>query len=280
MQGKGYAARPNRTDAGIVKICDLFSFSPTESEKEQHKGDDITPALLRIIKPLLKRRLKVAILARANWVPWYVNCRVLARDGVIGLTDYLLHIRNYLPDDDRESVTISTVHQYKGLESSAIVVLDAIARRYPLIHPNWVFNRVFGDTVDGVEAEERRLFYVAATRAKDCLILLTDSLQSSPYVDELQRRTGIPTMDWARLSPLPSHTAPRVEVRVANSYAVKEQLRAQQYTYDGSMKLWKRSFVASNFSADSLRDQPWAKGGVKVEVYDDSGRLLESWIAV
>jgi DNA helicase-4 len=44
-----------------------------------------------------------------------------------------------------------------------VIVLDAVKRSYPLIHPNWVFLRVFGDSIDSIEDEERRLFYVATT---------------------------------------------------------------------------------------------------------------------
>src|SRR4029450_9187279 len=40
-------------------------------------------------------------------------------------------------EPDRGRVTISTTHKYKGLEQSAVIVLDALDRSYPLIHTTW-----------------------------------------------------------------------------------------------------------------------------------------------
>jgi DNA helicase II / ATP-dependent DNA helicase PcrA len=59
-----------------------------------------------------------------------------------------------------EAVTLSTVHQAKGLEWSAVFLLSLVEGRFPLPA------REPGDL-----DEERRLFYVAATRARDELYL-------------------------------------------------------------------------------------------------------------
>ncbi|MBD2281236.1 MAG: hypothetical protein HEQ13_04075 [Dolichospermum sp. DEX189] len=50
------------------------------------------------------------------------------------------------------------------------IILDAIPRCYPLIHPDLMFTRVFGDSIESVVNEERRLFYVALTRAVETLL--------------------------------------------------------------------------------------------------------------
>ena len=64
--------------------------------------------------------------------------------------------------DDEESIHLSTVHQAKGLE-------------YPVVFILWLAEGLFPSArslnEDGGEAEERRLFYVATTRAKDELYL-------------------------------------------------------------------------------------------------------------
>lgn len=52
--------------------------------------------------------------------------------------------------------------------------MDAVARSYPLIHPDWVFSRVLGDSLEKIICEERRLLYVAMTRAAEKLVITTD----------------------------------------------------------------------------------------------------------
>jgi len=65
-----------------------------------------------------------------------------------------------------------TAHQSKGLEANVVIVLEATNRRFPLIHPDYQLFEIFGDTLGGIEDEERRLFYVACTRTKSDLYLL------------------------------------------------------------------------------------------------------------
>jgi DNA helicase II / ATP-dependent DNA helicase PcrA len=60
-------------------------------------------------------------------------------------------------------VRLSTIHQAKGLEWPVVLILWAAEGMFPSA-------RAMKDNEDG-EAEERRLFYVAVTRAKDELVL-------------------------------------------------------------------------------------------------------------
>jgi DNA helicase-2/ATP-dependent DNA helicase PcrA len=64
---------------------------------------------------------------------------------------------------DDERLVLSSVHQAKGLEWRAVFVIGLVEDRFP--------NFRAGKTPEGLE-EERRLFYVAATRAKDELVLV------------------------------------------------------------------------------------------------------------
>jgi len=89
---------------------------------------------------------------------------------------------------DRNAVRLSTVHQAKGLEWPVVIVIWATEGMFPS-------SRSMNESDEG-EAEERRLFYVAATRAKDELVLCTPEVrrmrdggimycQPSHFVDEL-----------------------------------------------------------------------------------------------
>ena len=74
------------------------------------------------------------------------------------------------PDDDR--VVLSSVHQAKGLEWSRVVVMGLSEGRFPSYRST--------ATDEGLE-EERRLFYVAATRAKNELALVYPMLARDRY---------------------------------------------------------------------------------------------------
>jgi DNA helicase-2/ATP-dependent DNA helicase PcrA len=73
-------------------------------------------------------------------------------------------------DDDR--VVLSTVHQAKGLEWSRVLVIGLSEGRFPSYRS--------AGTAEGLE-EERRLFYVAATRAKNELALTYPMLARDRY---------------------------------------------------------------------------------------------------
>lgn len=91
-----------------------------------------------------------------------------------GKGGYIELIRSLFPKSVSDRITISTAHSYKGLEKPTVIVMDAVARSYPLIHPDWVFSRVLGDSLEKIICEERRLLYVAMTRAAEKLVITTD----------------------------------------------------------------------------------------------------------
>jgi ATP-dependent DNA helicase UvrD/PcrA len=80
---------------------------------------------------------------------------------------------------DKEAVNLSSVHQAKGLEFHAVFVIWLTDGMFPS-------NRSL-DTRDALE-EERRLFYVAITRARDELYLTYPQMRlSGGYGDVFQR---------------------------------------------------------------------------------------------
>jgi DNA helicase-2/ATP-dependent DNA helicase PcrA len=71
-------------------------------------------------------------------------------------------------------VHLATVHRVKGREWSRVVVFGADAGLFP--------HRLSADV-----EEERRIFHVAITRAKEQAVVLADAAGPSPFVDELRR---------------------------------------------------------------------------------------------
>lgn len=274
MLGLGVAGRPGETAAaGEVLAAWMDQFQPRALEQGRHGGDEITPALLRITRNLLDRNFEVVILSRRNGLPWYVQYADGLNRGADALPRFLAHLRSFLPEEDRRRVTISTVHKYKGLEREAVILADAVERSFPLIHPHWVFLRIFGDSIESIEKEERRLFYVALTRARSSLTILTDALQQSPFFVDIGKRRPLASVKWDTLPTPASLDGARLEVRVFDAYAVREELKRLGYSFDRTERCWCRAIPEQAFSLEQLASQPWASGR-RVEVRSETGDLL------
>ncbi len=87
----------------------------------------------------------------------------------------------------RDAIRLTTVHQAKGLEWKAVFVLW-------MVHGMFPSSRAAEEP--GMMAEERRLFYVAVTRAKDYLWLCSPQMRRtaggdiqlcpvSPFIEEI-----------------------------------------------------------------------------------------------
>ncbi len=270
MHGRGQEAQAKRSNWGEVMVADLDGFLRSGPEETMHGNDWITPATLRLVWRFLCDEKDVVLLCRTNYVPWYVS-----GEANRSLTGFLDHVRTFLPEDVRERITASTTHRYKGLERQSVIVLDAIERNYPLIHPNWVFQRVFGDHIGGLEAEERRLFYVAMTRAMDSLVLVTEKGRKSPFLKGIEQARKLTPVVWKDLAPVQGLGERLVEVRVPGAYEVKEELKRHGFAWNAPGKYWYRCESATSFSLDTLCQEPWAQPGTRVEVYDDGGEFIE-----
>ncbi|MFN8520753.1 MAG: UvrD-helicase domain-containing protein [Chloroflexota bacterium] len=274
MFGRGNPARTDRAQAGHVSQCDLGRFIPSVVEQSRHQGDHITPAVLRLTHRSLSQGHEVVLLSRTNSVPWYVHREHGGDPTARALQGFVERIRGFLPDEDRDRVTASTVHRYKGRERSSVILLDAIAGSYPLVHPAWLFLRVFGDHLDGVVDEERRLLYVAITRARESLMVVTDSARPSPFLAEVGAHLALETVDWSNVPPPPSLDGQRVDVCVFDAYEVRDLLKDRGFRWDGVRRCWHRLYPAEGFEPDSLRNEPWMQSKATVKVHSEDGTLL------
>jgi DNA helicase-2/ATP-dependent DNA helicase PcrA len=75
-----------------------------------------------------------------------------------------LHAQELKPGQEDRRITVSTIHRAKGTEAGLVVLLACEEQ----LLPSW---RALNAPDPEQLAEERRLFYVACTRAKDRLVI-------------------------------------------------------------------------------------------------------------
>ena len=114
--------------------------------------------------------------------------------------------------DNQETLTLTTIHQAKGLEWDAVIVIGLTEGLFP--HQRSL------ETEDQVE-EERRLFYVAMTRAKRHL-LITAPLISSSYFKGASQRSRF-------ISELPDGSINKVIHKLDNHSLITRRSNTQFY---------------------------------------------------
>lgn len=117
-------------------------------------------------------------------------------DSISSFVDAMLALRAKRKWDEHNAdkqpvVTLSTMHSAKGQEYDHVIIIDAVkdlmpgdpSKPLPFWHASWQDH----------EEEERRLFYVAATRARRDLRIVVNGLNSSgqqapsPFIHEMLR---------------------------------------------------------------------------------------------
>ncbi|MCI2425241.1 ATP-dependent helicase [Candidatus Acetothermia bacterium] len=132
------------------------------------KRDDLQ-AMQNLAKlfALIERFKEIAKYDRVPWFIDYLNALIEAGDNpAVGEADW-----------DEDAVSLLTIHQAKGLEFTHVFLVGLVSGRFPSRHrrdPLSLPDELIKDilpTADFHQQEERRLFYVAMTRAKKSLYL-------------------------------------------------------------------------------------------------------------
>ena len=111
---------------------------------------------------------------------------------------------------DNLEVTFRTVHGSKGLEADHVLVPRMVTGRFGFpstIADDPVLDLVMSEADQFPHGEERRLFYVALTRARKSVTLMTVQGQESPFVTELVAAGHLadsPLSSAAQVAPCPT----------------------------------------------------------------------------
>jgi DNA helicase-2/ATP-dependent DNA helicase PcrA len=148
-----------------------------------------------------------------------------------------VHIVNYAQgtyegfDGERDfelnAVDLTTVHSAKGLEWPVVFIPSLTANRFPTTRTgeaqNWLVPRTLfdADRYEGSDADERRLFYVALTRARDWLSIsrhervTVKAVGESRYYGELVEHE----VDPATITPPPIESVGAAEDTIELTYS-------------------------------------------------------------
>ena len=84
-------------------------------------------------------------------------------------------------------VRVMTMHKSKGLEAEVVIILEADEGVIPKLHPDTLLYGMFGETLAVALDDQKRLFYVAMTRAKRRLYIIHDGSSGAGFVKYLGR---------------------------------------------------------------------------------------------
>jgi len=280
MSGLGSLARASETaGVGSVRIYVIDAFEAQKVERKRHGSDPQVPLLLRMIQELLsKKRQHITVLSRTHMLAEPINASAdNERTSKIRILQEELH--RYLPKWAHGYVHVSTVHSYKGMESDFVIIVDALEQRYPLIHPDWILTRIFGNSIEEVIEDERRLFYVGVTRAKAHLVVLTQIGAATPFLS-YNPIPGDPVYlrsvgQLNRLAPL-KRRSEKMTVHVGTKptqfeaiEAIKSALVRAGYRYSNPTKTWNKTFQTE--ALKNIIAEEWIPlaSGVHIEIFDE-----------
>jgi len=286
MEGCGEPARSRpRPPKGEVILADIAQLRPASVERHHWQGDTITPAVRRIMHGPLNTGQSIAILARQRYLPYQVCMPEGGRYPKEDLSRLGVLVREGITDAEREQVHVGTAHAYKGREADVVILLDAVERRFPKLHPDWVFGRVFGDTPATLFEEERRLFYVACTRAISRLVILTERGRESPFLDEM--RGHVKPLDWDSYQPFCRGDGDWIilvgnvsNTNGAPTKARKQTLKQRGYEFSGGEWPHWRNSIPRKYELDwiveNLPRAPWFRGpdGLEIRICTSDGTIV------
>jgi DNA helicase-2/ATP-dependent DNA helicase PcrA len=111
-------------------------------------------------------------------------------------------------DPDEDAVSVLTVHKAKGLEFPVVFLVSCVEQKFPVKRrsdPLELPAELVEDGLGGVDAhlhEERRLFYVGMTRAKEELMLTSAADYGTARIRKLSRFV-VEALDLASPAPTP-----------------------------------------------------------------------------
>ena len=200
--GVGVTLRLEQTFRCPQALCDISSLFIQKNPKQLKKNVRSTVSNVKepvaIIKVDDPTKIRSAVCKRIEDIATTTAGPGKAKVYVLGRynTD-----RQYVPttyDATRVTVEFMTVHSAKGLEADHVILpkMTSETLGFPCrMGDDPILQLAMPDGDSFENSEERRLFYVALTRAKFSVTLITVSRKESPFVAELAKDHGLTVLN-------------------------------------------------------------------------------------
>ena len=157
------------------KYVDLKRYSSKiESFIEKFKDYNMEKSFVIIIEKVVEEFFDEVILSEYHYLQEFIReaNRYYEKNGYMTLTEYLDYIQYFKDTGKSDKVQIMTMHASKGLEYKNVFVVN-LHEKYPMLNKA-NYEKLDKNDLAGIQVieEERRLLYVAMTRAKERLFLL------------------------------------------------------------------------------------------------------------
>ena len=169
------------------KYGDLKRYSSKiESFIEKFKDYNMEKSFVIIIEKVVEEFFDEVILSEYHYLQEFIReaNRYYEKNGYMTLNEYLDYIQYFKDTGKTDKVQIMTMHASKGLEYKNVFVVN-LHEKYPMLNKA-NYEKLDKNDLAGIQVieEERRLLYVAMTRAKERLFVLGSS--DNMFIKELK----------------------------------------------------------------------------------------------
>lgn len=169
------------------KYVDLKRYSSKiESFIEKFKDYNMEKSFVIIIEKVVEEFFDEVILSEYHYLQEFIReaNRYYEKNGYMTLSEYLDYIQYFKDTGKSDKVQIMTMHASKGLEYKNVFVVN-LHEKYPMLNKA-NYEKLDKNDLAGIQVieEERRLLYVAMTRAKERLFVLGSS--DNMFIKELK----------------------------------------------------------------------------------------------
>lgn len=198
--GKASTLKLERTFRCPQSLCDISSGfvqkNPNQIQKRVSSAKKNIANPIQIISVDSEEKIYSAVANRLNEI---ANTTIPNKKISILLLGRYNHERNYMPTskDSRLSVQFLTVHSSKGLEADHVIIpkVTSDLLGFPSrVEDDPVLKLAMPEESLYPHSEERRLFYVGLTRAKETVTLITVNGRESPFIIEMIEEYKIPLL--------------------------------------------------------------------------------------
>ena len=191
----------HRNSAELQEIVEPFITANPEQYKKHIRSEIHQEKPVRIIYHN-KDRKQAFITAIKNIYKMNKNANVLVLGRNRHDVDCLISKKYILKDYDEIisldyptlQINYKTVHQSKGLECEYVILISGEDSKYGFpnkMEDDKLLQLVLSDKSNYPYAEERRLFYVALTRTKSIVYILSDKNSISTFVEEIEEYSSV-----------------------------------------------------------------------------------------